>query len=87
LLANLPPGVRPHDIDRPVTRLDDASSEELWMLASTAQQDQIRDSFTSIYAAQITMDLSDCRITAAHRTWMTYRDEQLDALASAGEIR
>jgi hypothetical protein len=87
LLANLPPGCRPHDIDRPVTRLDDASSEELWMLASTAQQDQIRDSFTSIYAAQITMDLSDCRITAAHRTWMTYRDEQLDALASAGEIR
>jgi hypothetical protein len=86
MLASLPPNVRPHDIDRPVTRLDDASSDELWELANERQRDAIRDTFTSFFAGQITMDLSEGQVCAAHRCWMKHREEKLEAMVRDGLI-
>ena len=87
MLHNLPPGVTPAVLDRNVSPLDDADTESLWEACTDAQRQSIMDGFTSFYAGQITLDLSEGKVTAALRTWTTYRDEQLDRLAQDGEIK
>ena len=66
--------------------LDDADTESLWEACSDSQRQSIMDGFTSFYAGQITLDLSEGKVTAALRTWTDYRDEQLEKLAQDGEI-
>lgn len=87
LRLNLAPGVSQAMLDRGVSRTDDASTEELWEAASDEQRDAIREGFTSFYAGDVTMALSEGSVTSALRTWTTYRDAELDKLAQAGAIQ
>ena len=66
--------------------LEDADTESLWEACSDTQRQSIMDSFTSFYAGQITLELSEGKVTAALRTWTTHRDEKLEQLAQDGEI-
>jgi len=89
LNSNFPTGCRPADLERAESRISDLSPQQLWRLLDEKRQADLYRRFFHRNWAELAVLLEEPAQAdrAMQSLWLTWRDDVVNQMAMAGEIR